>query len=445
MIRRLRTYLGGSGLGPVLVKASSGGAALRVFGMLFGFLVGVQLARGLGAEGYGIYGLAMSILGLLTIPTQFGLPVLVTREVAAAQVRGDWGRVRKLLAWCRRTILRTTFILGACLAIWFQCSSNGTEPLLFYTLAAGIVLVPLVALAKVESAALRGLQKLVVGQIPDTLLRPAAHSILIFFVATLLAIPLTPVIAMALGAAAAGTAFLFAHLRLRSAVLPAGNDADSEIRPSQVWQSALPMALTEGLRFFQGHLMIFALGALATASDVGIYRVASSVAIVVAAPLSLFTLIGSPLMARLHQQGDLHRLQKLLGALALAMTASCLALATPFWIGGERLLSTVFGAEFTQSNTPLTILTVGVVMGAFFGASGALLNMTAHAHRVTIASAIAVAILAVLALFMVPQWGEVGAAVAWTCATTVWSVLLWWDARKLLKLDTSLINFARTK
>src|SRR5690606_41939833 len=105
VIARLRDYLGGAGLGPVLVKAVTGSAGLRIAGMGFGFLVGVQLARGLGAEGYGTYGVAMSIIALLTVPTEFGLPQLLTREVASAQVRQDWARMRGILRWSSRVSL----------------------------------------------------------------------------------------------------------------------------------------------------------------------------------------------------------------------------------------------------------------------------------------------------------------------------------------------------
>lgn len=62
MIQCVRRYLAQDGLGPLLVKAFLGSAGLRIAGMGFGFLVGVQLARGLGADGYGVYGLAMSIV-----------------------------------------------------------------------------------------------------------------------------------------------------------------------------------------------------------------------------------------------------------------------------------------------------------------------------------------------------------------------------------------------
>ena len=67
------------GLRSFLVRAVAGASAVHLAGMLFAVLVGVQLARGLGVEGYGQYGIAMAAIALASIPGEFGLPRLVTR------------------------------------------------------------------------------------------------------------------------------------------------------------------------------------------------------------------------------------------------------------------------------------------------------------------------------------------------------------------------------
>src|SRR5690606_24388717 len=167
----LRQYLSGNGIGAVLVKAVAGSAGLRIAGMGFGFLVGVQLARGLGAEGYGIYGVAMSIIALLTVPTEFGLPQLLTREVAAAHVKQDWGRMKGILGWSTRGWMRIAAAVGAAVMAWLLLAGQGLRSTLGSTLLVGLLMVPLVALVALRSAALRGLQLIVRGQVPDVLLR----------------------------------------------------------------------------------------------------------------------------------------------------------------------------------------------------------------------------------------------------------------------------------
>src|SRR5690606_3420617 len=130
-------------------------------------------------EGYGTYGLAMSIIAMLTIPTEFGVPQLLTREVAAAQVNGDTGRIRAVIRWGRRTVLSTSGAVAVLVLGWLWWSRKGFTSPLGMTLAAGLVMVPLVAVGNLQSASLRGLQHIVKGQIPDTLLRPVLFSLLL--------------------------------------------------------------------------------------------------------------------------------------------------------------------------------------------------------------------------------------------------------------------------
>jgi O-antigen/teichoic acid export membrane protein len=127
----------------------------------------------------------------------------------------------------------------------------------------------------------------------------------------------------------------------------------------------------------------------------------------------------------------------LLSWLALGMFVSSLMLTLPFWFAGEELLTRVFGAEFGASASALHILAAGVVVSAWFGPSAALLNMTEHAARVARASAVAVGTLLLLAVVLVPLWGEVGAAAAVFASITILGLLMWVECKGLLGLDAS--------
>lgn len=117
-MHRLKQYIKGDGLGALLIKASIGSAGLRVTSMLLSFLVGVLLARNLGPSGYGIYALVMAIIALLTVPTEFGLPSLVTREVAVARAEKDWGRIRGVLSWANTVVAILSLSLLGVTAGW---------------------------------------------------------------------------------------------------------------------------------------------------------------------------------------------------------------------------------------------------------------------------------------------------------------------------------------
>jgi O-antigen/teichoic acid export membrane protein len=441
MIQRLRLYLALDGLGSTFVRALAGSAGLRIIGMVFGFLVGIQLARGLGAAGYGVYGVVMSIISLITIPTEFGLPQLVTREVAAAQVRNDQLFIRGVLHWANRTVIilsQSMAVLG--LLGWLLFKEKFSDGIAI-ALLAGIPLVPLVALGNLRGAALRGLQKIVRGQFPEVVLRPAVFSLLLFLASVFLPAGLSPTAAMIMQVIAAAVALIVAVFLLKD-LLPEMERVAIPATHAKAWlRSALPMALTEGMRMLHGNVSILLLGVISTSTIVGIFRVASSASMLLTMPVTLMHVVSAPVFARLHAAGDRKKLQRMLGWVAMAMVTGVTIVALPFILVGPQLLGRVFGAEFGASNTPLLILSVGTLIGSAFGAGATLLNMTGHEKRVTRAFGISLIVLALLSLPFISIWGAVGAASANSIAFILWSALMWLDARRLLNLDTSIIQF----
>lgn len=439
IIKRLHSAFAGDGLKSSLFRAATGSASLRIAGMGFGFLVGVQLARGLGAEGYGTYGLAMSIIALLTVPTEFGFPQLLTREIATAQVQQDWGRVRGIIRWSSRMSLLISVVIGACVIAWQVITDIRINTQLGMTLLAGVALVPVVAQLSLRAAALRGLQQIVRGQLPSVLLRPGFYSLLLFIV-PLWVMPLTPALAMGLGVMSSVVAMMLAFHMLRRALPSEARVADAITDARSWWSSALPMAMTEGMRLLQSHLLILLLGAMVVMADVGVYRMASSMMLLLAMPISLFNIVSMPIIARLHAKGDVRDLQRLLGMTAAGMTLGALFLCIPFFVAGKWILGRVFGPEFTAGNSALLILALSVLTNAVFGTAANLLNMTGHQGDVTRASLVSMLCLAATAVPLVHFIGIEGAALSHFASTLVWNLYMWFAVKSRLSLDSGLLS-----
>lgn len=436
MWHKFQTLLKSPGRAGILVRALLGSAGLRIVGMGFGFLVGVQLARGLGAEGYGIYGLAMSIIALLTVPTEFGLPQLLTREVAVAHSQNNFARIQGMLKWATQACLLLSAIVAVGLLGWLIWHKQVVTPL-GNTLLAGVVMIPLVALLSLRSAALRGVQKIVIGQISEVALRPALHSLLLFLVPIFL-FSLSPAIAMVLGVMAAGIALIYAQYQLRQN-LPTAMPIDNvQVDSRGWWRSAVPMALTEGMRLLQSHVLIFFLGWMVVMPEVGIFRMAVSVAAMLAMPISLFTIVCMPIIARLHAMGHKAQLQSMLTLVSAGMLTGILLLSLPFFVAGGWLLGIVFGDEFASGNASLLLLSIAGMLSAVFGMNAALLNMTGNQQRVTRASGVALLVLLAASQPLIQSYGILGAAISNILSVAVWNVLMWHDCRRLLGLDTGI-------
>src|SRR5213075_2323301 len=109
-----------------------------------------QLARTLGVEGYGYYGLALSVITIASIPGEMGIPRLVTREVAAAASRSDDRHIFGVLRWGTRIVLRLSVIMAA-LAVAASAAVAARHPsVLAIAILCGAPVVPLMALARID-------------------------------------------------------------------------------------------------------------------------------------------------------------------------------------------------------------------------------------------------------------------------------------------------------
>lgn len=440
MLKRTLAYLTGDGLGSTLVRALMGSAGLRIIGLALGFLVGVQLARSLGASGYGIYGLVMSLLSIAALPAEFGLPQLVTREVAAAHQRQDRVLIGVLLRWSVRTLLcmaLVALLIGAMLGWW---RSAVTDASLLHALAAGFLFVVLAPLGNVFGAALRGLQQVVAGQVPDVLLRPAIYSALLFASTFLWSDGLSPALAMGLQVISVGfsTACAYAYLRRHLPVEAMASKARASNEQVHQWlRSTWPLALTEAMRIVHGNLATLALGVLSTTAAVGIFRVGSSTSALVTMPISLFHVVLAPTISRLHAADDYRRLEQLMGWSSAAMAIGVAVLCLPFVFAGGPLLAFLFGPDFADANSTVLVLALGSTVGCLFGPGATLLNMTGHERRVTRSFAFSFLALCALTLPLGYYFQGLGAAWAVSLSFVLWSAVMWWDAKQLLGIDAS--------
>jgi len=420
-----------------MVRAFVGSTGLRFLGMLFGFLVGVQLARGLGPAGYGVYGLALSAISMLAMPVEFGVPSLVTREVAAAHARQQWPAVWSVVLWAVRTVILLALLtLAIAGVVWLLLRDRITGDLA-RVFTAGLLLILLVPLGNLTCAALRGLHNFVRGEFPDVVLRPALFSALLFGVTTALPSGLTPTISMSLQVLAAGISLAVAYGMLRKVLprLPPGSRPPEGQR--QWLRSAVPMALSESMRVVQGNLAVIALGYLATPAIVGIFRVGTSAGLLLAMPVTVAHVVSAPIFSSLHATGNKAALQKYLTRTTSITVLGVMACVLPFVVGGETLLGMIFGRDFSASNSIILILSLGTIASATFGPGGPLLNMTGQERYVTRSFCVSVLVLAILAPPLILIAGGEGAALANSVALTVWSVLMWRHARRTLGVDSS--------
>ncbi len=407
--------------------------------MVASFLVGVLLARGLGVEGYGYYSLALAVITIAALPAEMGLPFLVTREVAGAAARNDLPRLFGVLRWADKASLWISGTVAAAILAGAVILYYAGSAVVAAALVLGAPVVPLVALAKVRGGALQGLDHVVRGQIPWVLLRPLVLGLLLLGILAA-GVRFSAPVAMALTSVSAAVVFAVAWAWLKQR-LP-GEVPAEVVHSGRRWlASTIPMGLMEGMRILQPEAAVLIVGLLAAPEAVGLFRIAVVTAAIAAAPIAMIVHAALPVMARLHQEQRKDQLQKAVTGVAHAQFAGVLLLSLPLLLVPGPLVSLAFGESFVPASDALRMLAVAQIVNAAFGPNIWLLNMSHHEGRVAKAMGIALAATLVTVPLFALAWGIVGAAAALLVSMLCWNVIAWFDARRLLGIETSIVHW----
>lgn len=425
-----------------LLHAGAGSLAIKAFSMAIGFTLTVVLARNLGAAGYGIYAFVLSLIMFLAIPAQVGLPQLVIRETAKAYALENWGLMRGLWLWSDRVIVFFTalMIVAGLLALW-----GGSHLLDLHgwkTMAIGLPLVPLIALTNVRGAALRGLQRVVVGQLPEQILRPGMLLILVFgSLWWWKQGAASPEVIMLLHCVAALSALLIGVALLQRLRPPSLKASPGPAYQSSYWRKAMtPLALLAGLQLINAHTDIIMLGIMRTNEEVGVYRVVVQMGMLVIFGLQAINQYVQPLFARLHQERNEDALQKMVTRSARLIFLLAFPPMIVMVSAGGVLLAVSFGEEYRMGALALGILAMGQLVNAGMGSVAVLLNMTGYERDTAWGVAIAAVSNVLLNALLIPPFGLQGAALATAITLIVWNIVLRYLVHKRLGIESSIIG-----
>lgn len=390
--------------------------------------VTVLLARILGPESYGVYAFAFAVVMLLAIPVQAGLPTLLVREVARYEESGSRALMRGLVRRANQAVAGLALAIGLAAAAVSVLFGDRLSAEQARTFAWALALLPLIGLGNVRGAVLRGLRRVVQGQLPEQIVRPG------LFVAALgaflvLGRELTSSLAMALHAGAALLAFLVGALLLIRALPGEVRRARPAYRTRSWLGSLMPLTLLSGIQLVNSQADIVLLGVLASPEDVGVYRVATQAALLVIFALTAVNLVLAPHLARAYSARDRAELQNLATWSARIVLVTALPVAVALIAFGRPILSLVFGDAYTAGAGALAILCIGQLTNAAAGSVGLILNMTGHEQDTVRGVALAAVINVVLNVALIPPFGIEGAAVATAVSLATWNVVLFRKVR----------------
>lgn len=401
-------------------RGATGIFTLRVAAAGIGFIGGILMARLLGSNGLGVLAYASAWVGVIMIPATLGLQQLLPREIARYQSQAEWGLLRGILAFSRRSVITVslTLAMAAGLLAWTASSFDASSTVVT-TFWIALLTVPFNGLIQIRQSAMRGLGHVVWGQVPETLVAPALNLTILAALYLAYDASLLPQEAASIGLAITILAFLIGN-RLLAALVPAPVGSAEPAVARRLWLgSALPMVMITGLEVINSQTDIIMLGAMTTEEQTGIYAVAArSAALVVFVWGSVNMAIG-PIIARTHYGGDRAAVQDIVRKSAIVIFLCTVPICGALYLFGNKFLA-LYGLEFVAGQTALDILLIGNLVNALAGSVGLILKMTGHERDVLWTGMMAAVVNVVLNTLLIPRFGIEGAAIATTISMSIW-------------------------
>jgi O-antigen/teichoic acid export membrane protein len=438
LVKRVQQALSRPGsLGAALVKGVAGTAGIKAAHAAIAFATSIVLAKLLGPSGFGVFSFVIALVALLTIPSELGIPNLAVREIAVSNARKDWGHMRGFIVWAHWTVALTSGFLVAVGATVMLAWGDHFAPSRLACMWLGLILVPVLSFGALRDSMLRGLRKVLLGQLPQPIIRPLTLLVLLLVLWKLGVDLGSPVRVMGLHILSVGFAFfcgLYFFLKNRPAELPGAESRFS----SSIWlRSSIPFGMTAALQLINGRTDILMLGFFRSDAEVGIYRVAAQLAAAVIFAMQAVNAIQGPHIAHLYAKGDMRKLQQMITRTAQVVLMFAVPVVIVIVLFGAFIVRNIYGPAYEAAYLPLVILCIGQLVNAAMGAVGSLLNMTGH-ERDTVKSVLIAAIVnVILNVTLIPAWGITGAAIATTCTLTVWNVIMWHKVRIRIGIEPS--------
>lgn len=211
---------------------------------------------------------------------------------------------------------------------------------------------------------------------------------------------------------------------------------DKSIKPvyslKELLKYSIPMAFSQFVFRLNAWMDILMLGWLASSTDVGIYRIAVSLAMVCSLPIHAIITIFNPIIVELVNKKDFVKLNGLLKLVTKWLLLFNLPVLMIFFVIPDIVLL-FFGEAYQPSKAPLEVLVMGQLVWSACSIAMRLIPMSGYALLNLANGIVAGTVNIGLNYILIPKYGSIGAAMATASTLAVWSMWRLVEARYLLR------------
>ncbi len=382
-----------------------------VIGRLLWFTCQVIIARYFGAEVFGLYVLGLIVLKITELISRFGLHAGAMRFVSIYR-KDNPGKVKGTIISATLISFITGIFMGG---IVFSFAGFISDNIFHKTELTDIIktfalCVPFMATMMVVGTVSRGFHTTKYFVIVKDLVQNSANIVLIILFILLefgiLWIINAYIISHAI-ALLVGFYFItkqFPGIRERT-LIPV-----YEIK--RLLSYSIPLLFNGVLQFLLLWTATIMLGYMVSSTEVGIYRAASQIPILLVLILTANQSIYAPVIAEMHHLGQMKRLEKIFKTTTRWTFLIALPVAIVLIFSAREIMA-IFGYEYIAAGAPvLMILVIAQCINCMTAGVMSTLNMTGKQHIEMSNSLAMVVINIILCYFLIPMYGCLGAAFA---------------------------------
>ncbi len=390
-----------------IIKKSSIAFFIKCSNAVISFAFNVILARLIGAEGAGVYYVAISVSTISVLFCSLGFNNVLLRYVSMFSETKEWGKVNGVI---RKTLIISSsialiissllFLNSNFISEFFFSKNELSEPIKLMSLA--ILPITIISLSQ---DILKGLEKYKEALIVGGLLVPLLGIPLLFIFVNLYNIEGAIMAFVISNILSLITAYYFINKHVPNFTLRKGN-FDNKL----IYGMSIPLFIMAITNFLIVGGDLFILGIWENNHNIGLYGAAKRLSILVGFILIAVNSIITPKIAKYYAQGEMKALKNI----AQRSTLLLIVLALPiflFILIFPGFVMSILGEEFIDGSLILIILAFGQYINVSTGSVGYLLILSGH-EKLMRNNIVFVSILVlVLYILLIPSFGILSAAI----------------------------------
>ncbi len=417
-----------------VVRIASQGASL---------VAGLVYARFLGADLYGVFQLALTMVSILSLLTAFGMSPGLIRYIPIFKSESKIEAIKGMINFA----LTFAFSLSTLTALFlffgrdFVATSIFNEPRLSGIIAVFCFVLIFYSLASVLGGVIQAEGEAHVFIFFRFVLDNVVSVVLFLSFYFLMGARLSGISTAKLLSAGIIVFLAGKWVRRRFPFLWKRPFFFSEKRKEFVTYSA-SLLFISFTYFLMNQVNNLIIGVYTVSKEVGFYSVGNMVASLVAFVFTSFNIIFAPMISELYHKKRYETLENMYSAITRLIWIFTLPIFLWVVIFSRNILY-LFGPEFVAAKWVLTFLAIGQFVNAAVGPNGIMLAMSGH-QKWEMFNGVAVAILNImLNLLLIPRYGALGSAIGGAIALAVVNIaktLEVWYVMKMIPYNTKFVK-----